>query len=71
MQLSERDKSYIYDMIAYSDEVIDIIKDENHATFIQNRVKRLAVERLIEVIGEAAHHVLKQMMISLGQKLLD
>ena len=57
MQLCERDKSYIYDMIAYSDEVIDIIKDENHATFIQNRVKRLAVERLIEVIGEAAHHV--------------
>ena len=43
MQLNERDKSYIYDMIAYSDEVIDIIKDENHATFIQNRVKRLAV----------------------------
>ena len=57
MQLNERDKSYIYDMIAYSDEVIDIIKDENHATFIQNRVKRLAVERLIEVIGEAANHV--------------
>ena len=39
MQLSERDKSYIYDMLKYSNEIIDLIKDENHASFIQNRVK--------------------------------
>ena len=35
MQLSERDKSYIYDMLKYSNEIIDIIKDENHASFIR------------------------------------
>lgn len=57
MPLSDRDKSYIYDMLQYSREIIDIIKDETHHTFIQNRVKRLAVERLIEIIGEAANHV--------------
>jgi len=62
MQLSERDKSYIYDMLKYSNEIIDIIKDENHASFIQNRVKRLAVERLIEIVGEAAHHISLEVM---------
>ena len=50
MQLSDRDKSYIYDMLSYSLEIMDIIKDESHNSFMQNRIKRLAVERLIEVI---------------------
>jgi len=41
MQLNERDKSYIYDMLTYSNEIIDIIKDENHASFLSNRVKHV------------------------------
>ena len=62
MQLNERDKSYIYDMLTYSSEIIDIIKDENHASFLSNRVKRLAVERLIEIIGEAANHISEEVI---------
>ena len=62
MQLNERDKSYIYDMLTYSNEIIDIIKDENHASFLSNRVKRLAVERLIEIIGEAANHISEEVI---------
>ena len=27
---NERDKSYIYDILKYSQEIIDIVKDENH-----------------------------------------
>jgi uncharacterized protein with HEPN domain len=57
MLLNERDKSYIYDMIKYCEEIVDIIKDESHHSFIKNRIKRLAIERLIEVVGEAANHV--------------
>ena len=60
MLLNERDKSYIYDMLNYSLEIIDIIKDETYHSFIQNRIKRLAVERLIEIIGEAANHISKE-----------
>ena len=41
---SERDKSYIYDILKYSQEVIDIVKDENHNSFVNNRIKRLAME---------------------------
>ena len=57
MLLSDRDKSYIFDMLSYSNEILVIIKNENHNSFVQNRVKRLAVERLIEIIGEAANHI--------------
>ncbi len=62
MLLSDRDKSYIYDMIKYCEEVIEIIIDENHQSFVENRLKRLAIERLIEVIGEAANHISKDVM---------
>ena len=62
MLLSERDKSYIYDMIKYCDEIMNIIQDESHYSFIENRIKRLAIERLIEIIGEAANHVSKDVV---------
>ncbi|MGP1431598.1 MAG: HepT-like ribonuclease domain-containing protein [Treponema sp.] len=59
---NERDKSYIYDILKYSQEVIDILKDENHNSFVNNRIKRLAIERLIQIIGEAANHLSKDFM---------
>ena len=59
---NERDKSYIYDILKYSQEVIDILKDENHNSFVNNRIKRLAIERLIHIIGEAANHLSKDFM---------
>ena len=62
MSLSERDKSYIYDIINYSLEIIEITKNETHQSFLQNRVKRLAIERLIEIIGEAANHISKEII---------
>ena len=49
-------------MLTYSNEIIDIINDENHASFLSNRVKRLAVERLIEIIGEAANHISEEVI---------
>jgi len=62
MPLSERDKSYIFDIMYYSTEINEIIKDETHHSFLQNRVKRLAVERLLEIIGEAANHISKELI---------
>ena len=62
MLLNERDKSYIFDMLSYSQEIIDITLNENHSSFLNNRVKRLAVERLIEIIGEAANHISKEVI---------
>ncbi len=62
MLLNERDKSYIFDMITYSEELVNIVKDETHTSFINNRIKRLAVERLLEIIGEAANHISKEVL---------
>ena len=62
MLLSNRDKGYIFDMIQYSQEILDILQNETHTSFIQNRIKRLAVERLIEIIGEAANHLSKEII---------
>ena len=59
---NERDKSYIYDILKYSQEIIDIVKDENHNSFVNNRIKRLAIERLIQIIGEAANHLSRDFM---------
>ena len=62
MSHNERDKSYIYDILKYSQEIIDIVKGENHNSFVNNRIKRLAIERLIQILGEAANHLSKDFM---------
>lgn len=54
---SDRERSYLVDMLQYSREVIEVIAGETYETFTTNRVKCLATERLIEIIGEAANHV--------------
>ena len=59
---NERDTSYIYDILKYSQEIVDILKGENHNSFVNNRIKRLATERLIQIIGEAANHLSKDFM---------
>jgi len=60
MQLNDREKGYIYDMIKYCEEIIAIIKNENHESFSKNRLMQLALERLIEIVGEAANHISMQ-----------
>ena len=55
--LTEKDKGYVYDILSYAHELVSIIKDETHFSFSKNRIKRLAVERILEIIGEAANHL--------------
>lgn len=62
MPLNTRDKSYVYDIITYCEEIIAITKTENHQSFLKNRIKRLAIERLIEIVGEAANHLSKEFL---------
>jgi len=57
MSLNERELSYLVDMLQYSQEIVSIISGESYDSFILNRIKCLAIERLIEIIGEAANHV--------------
>jgi len=57
MSPEDRERSYLVDMLQYSRETVELISSETYESFIGNRVKRLAIERLIEIIGEAANHV--------------
>ncbi len=57
MSPEDRERSYLVDMLQYSMEAVELISTETYESFINNRVKRLATERLIEIIGEAANHV--------------
>ena len=57
MSPNDRERSYLVDMLQYSREVVDLISGETYESFIHNRLKCLATERLIEIIGEAANHV--------------
>ncbi len=57
MSLEDRERSYLIDMLQYSRETVELITGESYESFIKNRVKRLAIERLIEIIGEAVNHV--------------
>lgn len=63
----DRDKSYLYDILTYTTEIIEITKDESHSSFVNNRVKRLAVERLIEIVGEAANHLSEKIRLEYSE----
>lgn len=60
MQLEQRDAAYLWDMLQATDELIDMLADHDLAAFLDNRMLVRAVERNIELIGEAARRVLIQ-----------
>ena len=56
---NERDKSYIYDILKYSQEVIDILKDETHHSFVNNRIKILT-DRIWLIASESIPELMYQ-----------
>lgn len=57
MQPEERDAAYIWDMIEAAKEVTGMIGDLSLTAFLGNLVLMRAVERNVEIIGEAAGRV--------------
>jgi len=53
----ERDISYLWDMRKYALEITEIVRGVPHVKFIESKVIRYAIERLLLIIGEAANHV--------------
>lgn len=52
-----RDAAHIWDMIEYSHLVQDLIRGVSYARYSRDRAPQLAVERAIEIVGEAARRV--------------
>lgn len=57
MQPEERDAAYLWDMLQAAREVQTMLEDHDLASFLGSRVLLRAVERSVEIIGEAAGRV--------------
>ncbi len=57
MRPDERDAALLWDMLEYSRLIGQITKDLAYALYLKDRKLQLAVERAVEVVGEAARHV--------------
>jgi len=53
----ERDPAYLWDMLQAAREVNAMLEDHDMAAFLADRVLLWAIERGIEIIGEAARQV--------------
>lgn len=60
MPFDDRDISYLWDMRKYALEITGFVDGVPHAKFVENKMIRYAVERLLLIIGEAANHVSKE-----------
>lgn len=55
------DQTNISDMLGHAREAVDMLGNDSLEVFGKDRVKQLAVTRLIEIIGEAANRVSPEM----------
>jgi len=57
MQPSKQDAAYLWDMLDAAKAVSEFILSRSYKDYQMDRMLRSAVERNIEIIGEAARHV--------------
>jgi uncharacterized protein with HEPN domain len=57
MPLEARDLACLWDMADAAEAVVDMTSAIPLATYLNDRMRQLAVERAVEIIGEAAKHV--------------
>lgn len=57
MRPSERDAAYLWDMLEAARNITDFIADKTFDEYQSDLLLRSAVERQVEIIGEAANHV--------------
>ena len=59
MPLEVRDAGFLWDMLEAAREARDYVKGRTFDDYLHDPMLRRAVERTIEIIGEAARHVSK------------
>jgi uncharacterized protein with HEPN domain len=57
MKLDERDLAYLWDMLDAAGRIQRLTRGWDYEAFVDDERTSLAVERLLENIGEAARHV--------------
>jgi len=62
MQPEERDPAYLWDMLQAAREVEEMMAGNDLEAFLGNRMLLRAIERSVEIIGEAARRVSESYM---------
>jgi uncharacterized protein with HEPN domain len=57
MAVDEKDKAYLWDMLDAAFAIQEFVKGKMWADYQSNRMMRAAVERKLEIIGEAARRL--------------
>jgi|SRR5882672_1005386 len=57
MKLGDRDAANLHDMLEVAREARDLVADIEAEAFLRDRVRRRALERMLELIGEAARRI--------------
>ena len=57
MQPDDRDQAYLWDMLDASYAILGFIEGKSFERYLQDRMLQLAVERALEIIGEAARNI--------------
>ena len=57
MQPEDRDPAYLWDMLQAARDVQHMLADCDLPAFLNDRMRVLAIERSVEIIGEAARRV--------------
>jgi len=57
MRPDDLDAGRLWDMLSYAREIVGTLRGKNFDDYLRDKNLRLATERRIEIIGEAARHV--------------
>ena len=57
MNRADRDAALIWDMLQAANDISDFLADQSLQEFTADRMLCLAVERCLQILGEAARHV--------------
>lgn len=57
MQPEERDAAYVWDMLDAAKTAVELAEGLEYHHYSQDRKLQLAIERLVEIMGEAARNV--------------
>lgn len=55
-----RDAALLWDMLTHAREASELVRNETFESFSDNRVLRLAVQHLIQIVGEAANELSRE-----------
>lgn len=57
MQPDQRDAGYLWDMLDAARQILEFTRGTTSADYNENRMLQLAVERALQIIGEASNRV--------------